>query len=95
MILYLFTVNNVGHAIGLPNKLEDMSRNQMWNILMVNICAATSMAHFVLPEMKRKGRGLIINNSSITCLGPTPYATIYGASKVFDSLKIIMYIPPI
>jgi len=80
-------VNNVGVAGGLPNKLEDMTRKQMWNIMMINICAATSMSHFILPKMKVNGRGLIVNTASLAAFAPTPFATLYGASKV-NKIKI-------
>lgn len=83
-------VNNVGTAGGLPNKLEEMSRKQMWNILMINVCAATSMTHYLLPKMKSSGKGLIVNVASMASLSPTPYAALYGASKVRFYHKIII-----
>jgi short-subunit dehydrogenase len=81
-------VNNVGTAGGLPNNLEGMTRKQMWSILMINVCAATSMTHHLLPKMKTSGKGLIINVASLAALAPTPYAVLYGASKVSKLLLL-------
>jgi short-subunit dehydrogenase len=50
---------------------------------MINVCAATSMTHYLLPKMKNSGKGLIINVASLAALSPTPCALLYGASKVF------------
>jgi short-subunit dehydrogenase len=82
----LMAVNNVGTAGGIPNIFECMTRKQVWTMLMVNVCAATSMTHHFLPKMKSKKRGLIVNISSITCLSPTPYGMLYGASKVIKNI---------
>jgi short-subunit dehydrogenase len=82
----LMAVNNVGTAGGIPNIFECMTRKQVWTMLMVNVCAATSMTHHFLPKMKIKKRGLIVNISSLTCLSPTPYGMLYGASKVTKNI---------
>ncbi|XP_065347828.1 hydroxysteroid dehydrogenase-like protein 1 [Cloeon dipterum] len=76
-------VNNVGTAGGLPGLFENMTRKQMWDLTMINVCAATSMTHFVLPKMKSKRCGLIVNIASTAGMFPTPFATLYGASKAF------------
>ncbi|XP_059482173.1 hydroxysteroid dehydrogenase-like protein 1 [Neocloeon triangulifer] len=76
-------VNNVGIGLGLPNKFEDMTRQEMWNMLRINVCAAVSMAHFLLPSMKTNGKGLIVNIASASALLPAPYVNLYGASKAF------------
>ncbi|XP_059482070.1 hydroxysteroid dehydrogenase-like protein 1 [Neocloeon triangulifer] len=76
-------VNNVGTAEGFPNYFEEMPRDKMWAIMMINMCAAASMTHFVLHKMIRKRRGMIVNMVSLTTLGATPFASIYGASKAF------------
>jgi 17beta-estradiol 17-dehydrogenase / very-long-chain 3-oxoacyl-CoA reductase len=79
---FMSSVNNVGISLGLPNRLERISRKHIWALMMVNTCAAVSMAHQVLPKMKSNKRGLIVNISSASSLLPTPYANLYGASKV-------------
>jgi len=59
-----------------------MSRKQIWNMMMINACAAVSMAHYLLPQMKSSGKGLIVNMASAAAIMPMPFANIYGASKV-------------
>ena len=91
---FMSSVNNVGISLGLPNRLERISRKHIWALMMVNTCAAVSMAHQVLPKMKSNKRGLIVNISSASSLLPTPYANLYGASKVktiFHSTFLIYF----
>jgi short-subunit dehydrogenase len=85
---YLSIVNNVGTADGLPNFLENMSQQQVRNLVMLNVYAAASMTHQILPGMKKRGRGLIINNSSYTSYTLLPYGNLYGASKVCNITSI-------
>lgn len=49
----------------------------------VNINAAVMMSRIVLPQMKQRGRGLVINISSAFGLIPVPICLMYGASKAF------------
>jgi short chain dehydrogenase len=76
------TVNNVGISLGLPNRFERISRKHIWALMMVNSSAAVSMTHQLLPKMKRNKKGLIVNISSASAHLPTPYANLYGSSKV-------------
>jgi short-subunit dehydrogenase len=42
----------------------------------------TLLSAFVLDQMVKRGRGVIVNISSIAGFAPAPYMTIYGATKV-------------
>ncbi|CAB3377925.1 Hypothetical predicted protein [Cloeon dipterum] len=76
-------VNNVGTAAGLPMSFTEMSREQIWSIMMVNMCAATSMSHLVMPKMKSRSRGMIVNIASIIAIAPAPLGALYAASKAY------------
>ncbi|XP_059490977.1 hydroxysteroid dehydrogenase-like protein 1 [Neocloeon triangulifer] len=76
-------VNNVGVILPYPMAVEEMSDDQMWDHINVNCAAVTVMTRMLLKSMKEKKRGAIINLSSISGLGPTPFLSIYGASKAF------------
>ena len=39
------------------------------------------LMHLFIPDMIRQGHGLIINTSSVSALQPTPFQTVYGATK--------------
>jgi len=75
-------VNNAATSGGLPNYFYNLPRNDIWNLLTLNISSATDLVHLILPGMKTRGRGLIVNVSSVAALGPNPYSSIYAASKV-------------
>ncbi|XP_065347827.1 hydroxysteroid dehydrogenase-like protein 1 [Cloeon dipterum] len=76
-------VNNAGTACGLPYLFENMSRQQIWTMMLVNMGAATALTHYILPKMISKGKGLIANMASTSSFAPTPYASLYAASKTF------------
>ncbi|XP_059482170.1 hydroxysteroid dehydrogenase-like protein 1 isoform X1 [Neocloeon triangulifer] len=76
-------VNNAGTSGGLPNYFANLPRENIWNLLNLNICALTDLVHIVLPQMKSRGRGLIVNVSSVAALAPNPFSSIYAASKAY------------
>lgn len=76
-------VNNVGTNTDFPDNFENTPEDKLWEILNVNIGAATMMTRLVLPEMKQRRQGAIVNISSGSELQPLPYMNIYAASKAF------------
>lgn len=76
-------VNNVGTNTDYPDDFETASEDKLWEIINVNIGAATMMTRMVLPEMKQRRQGAIVNISSGSELQPLPYLTIYAASKAY------------
>jgi NADP-dependent 3-hydroxy acid dehydrogenase YdfG len=75
-------VNNAGRGISrLPSKLTDADVDEM---MTVNVKSVLYGMQAVLPHFESRGRGQIINVSSV--LGRIPFATIrsaYSASKHF------------
>ncbi|KAF4530479.1 hypothetical protein B566_EDAN014681 [Ephemera danica] len=76
-------VNNVGVILPYPMDIEDMSEDQVWSHINVNIGAATMMCKMLVKPMKERRRGAIVNISSISGMGPTPYLSVYGATKAY------------
>ena len=70
--------------------IEEMNEEQVWSHINVNIAAATLMSRMMVKSMKERKRGAIVNVSSISGMGPTPYLSVYGATKV-QTLDIIYY----
>jgi len=75
-------VNNAGLALGLdaaPSaNLDD------WDTMIdTNIKGVTYCARAVLPGMKSRGRGHIINLGSVAGAYPYPGGNVYGATKAF------------
>ncbi|MBN3326489.1 HSDL1 protein, partial [Atractosteus spatula] len=78
-----FLVNNICVPSEYPQHFTDVPENKLWDIININIAAATMMVHIVLPGMVERKKGAIINISSGSCCKPTPKMTAYSASKAY------------
>ncbi|GAA3913632.1 oxidoreductase [Streptomyces lacrimifluminis] len=72
-------VNNAG--IGLMGAAEENSLAQAQAVFDINVFGVMRMVKEVLPHMRARGRGRIINLSSVVGFLPSPYMAAYGASK--------------
>ncbi|ODM92833.1 Very-long-chain 3-oxoacyl-CoA reductase [Orchesella cincta] len=78
-------VNNVGICYQFPEYFMDLpDRNQFCtDILNCNILSVTMMTSIVLPGMLERGKGVVINISSLSGIMDTPFMTLYAATKAF------------
>ena len=74
--------NNAGLALGL-NAAQDGRIGQWREMIATNVTAVTELVHAVLPGMVARGRGDIVNMSSVAANYPYPGGNIYGATKAF------------
>lgn len=72
-------VNNAG--LGLFGGAEESSVAQVQALFDVNLFGVIRVTNAVLPSMRRRGKGRIINIGSILGLIPAPYAAHYSAVK--------------
>lgn len=72
-------VNNAG--IGWLNALEGTSLQTVRDIFEANLFGAVAMMQAVLPGMRDRRSGAIINVSSSSTLKPLPLLSVYRASK--------------
>lgn len=72
-------VNNAG--FGIAGSIEDTSLEEAYRQFEVNFFGVVRMTRAVLPDMRRRGRGLIVNTSSIGGLISLPFQGLYAASK--------------
>lgn len=72
-------VNNAG--VGLVGGGEESSIAQAQLLFNVNFFGVMRVTNAVLPVMRRQKKGRIINMSSLLGLIPSPYNSIYSASK--------------
>lgn len=75
-------VNNAG--LGSFGYFEELEEHQDLDIIDVNVVATTKLAYSVIPQMKARKSGAIINVSSVAAFQPIPLMTTYAASKVFN-----------
>lgn len=77
-------VNNAGFAKENFFHEEDFSTHEL--MLKVHDLALIKLCHAVLPNMVSKGKGIIINVSSLLAFTPSPTNAMYSASKAFVKL---------
>ncbi|MFW5844007.1 MAG: SDR family oxidoreductase, partial [Spirochaetota bacterium] len=72
-------VNNAG--IGMAGSVEDSHIEEIAEVFDVNVYGMVRMCQAVLPRMRSRGYGTIINVSSVGALMGLPYRGVYSASK--------------
>jgi short-subunit dehydrogenase len=74
-------VNNAGFGTAGLFALSDIDREEQE--IRLNVVALVRLARAALGPMTGRGRGAIVNVSSLAGLGPNPYSATYGATKAF------------
>ena len=52
-----------------------------WRIIQVNLIATMRLMHLFIPDMVKRDEGVVFVTSSVAAFQPTPFHTVYGASK--------------
>jgi len=74
-------INNAGFGmVGGFDKLDPERTQQM---VALNVAAVVGVTQAFLPDMLAQGRGAILNIASMAAFQPTPFMSVYGASKAF------------
>ncbi|MGH3715135.1 MAG: SDR family NAD(P)-dependent oxidoreductase [Micromonosporaceae bacterium] len=74
-------VNNAG--IGLNSSFAENDIAEEERLLRLNVRAVMRLTHAVLPSMLRRGKGDVINVSSIAGFGPAQPGASYSATKAW------------
>ncbi|MDT7575508.1 MAG: hypothetical protein QOH17_1841 [Pseudonocardiales bacterium] len=72
-------VNNAGH--GLVGALEELTDAEFRGVLETNLFGALAMTRAVLPHMRERGRGHIVQMSSMGGISANPGHAVYATSK--------------
>ena len=72
-------VNNAGIELVLP--FQAMQRDEIARVVTVNLEAPIQLARATVPGMIERGRGHVVNISSLSGKFPPPYHTVYSATK--------------
>ena len=78
-------INNVGILGPHWMPFLEMEAKDIKDVMNVNMMATVSLCHAVLPGMVKKGKGAIVNISSVCSNFSVPYLATYTASKSFVS----------
>lgn len=74
-------INNAG--FGINDAFADMPLERIQGMLQLNIVALTELCHAVLPTMRERGYGRLINIASVAAFQACPRFAVYGASKSY------------
>lgn len=74
-------VNNAG--FGGVGRFESLDQVRQREMIEVNVTALTRLAGLLLPEMKARARGGIINVASTAAFQAGPFMAVYYASKAY------------
>lgn len=74
-------VNNAG--VGLGGAFADTSWEREAAMIRLNVVALVELTKRLLPMLKRRGRGKILNIASVAGVYPGPYMAVYYATKAF------------
>ena len=74
-------INNAG--FGLAGKFADQPLGRLTEMLDLNCRTLTELCHLVLPGMRERGRGAILNVASTAAFQPGPNMAVYYASKAY------------
>jgi short-subunit dehydrogenase len=74
-------VNNAG--FGTYGPVSETAAARDHELVAVNVDALVGLTHAVLPAMRARGRGRILNVASTIVFQPAPYQATYAASKAF------------
>lgn len=72
-------VNNAG--VGMLNVLEGAEIDKARELFDINVLGTMAMSRAVMPAMRQRRTGVIVNISSSVTLRPLPALSIYSASK--------------
>jgi 17beta-estradiol 17-dehydrogenase / very-long-chain 3-oxoacyl-CoA reductase len=77
-------VNNVGINYDYPMEIDEADLELDMRLLKVNCESQLRLIKYVVPKMKAKRSGAILNLSSLSCRVATPMLSVYGATKCFN-----------
>ena len=73
----------INAGVGVGGSFLESDLDDKLNLIALNISSTVHLAKRVLPDMVSRGQGRVLFTSSIAALAPTPFQTVYGASKAF------------
>lgn len=74
-------VNNAG--FGALGPFADSSLDRQRQMIQLNILALTELTRLLLPGMRQRGRGGILNLASTAAFQPGPFMAVYYATKAY------------
>ncbi|MFS0722451.1 SDR family NAD(P)-dependent oxidoreductase [Paenibacillus sp. 1P07SE] len=74
-------VNNAG--FGTMGAFHQLSLERLMQEIQLNVAALTGLTYRCIGHMLQAKNGVVINVASMTAFQPTPYMSVYGATKAY------------
>ncbi len=74
-------INNAG--FGLGGRFADRPLDRLSEMIDLNVRTLTELCHLVLPGMRERGEGAILNVASTAAFQPGPNMAVYYATKAY------------
>jgi len=74
-------VNNAG--FGAHGHFAEIDLERQREMIQVNVLALTELTRLLMPAMRRRGRGGILNVASTAAFQPGPFLAVYYATKAY------------
>ncbi|HEY6002601.1 MAG TPA: SDR family NAD(P)-dependent oxidoreductase, partial [Anaeromyxobacter sp.] len=74
-------VNDAGFGAYGPFATQD--RALLVRLIRTNCEALVALSHALLPQLRASGQGVLLNVASVVAFQPSPFMSVYGASKAF------------
>jgi short-subunit dehydrogenase len=74
-------VNNAG--FGTHNAFTDEDPERLQSMIALNVAALVDLSRAYIDPLTSAGTGVLINVASLLGFQPTPYLSVYGATKAF------------
>lgn len=76
-------INAVGMLVGIGKPYVEVGTDrEAHDLINCNVMSMVRMNRIVLPQMLKRKKGIVVNIGSLSSTIPTPYLTLYGATKV-------------
>lgn len=73
----------INAGVGVSGAFVDTDLAEELNMIALNVTSSVHLAKYIVRKMVSRGSGRILFTSSIAGTMPTPYETVYGATKAF------------
>jgi uncharacterized protein len=73
----------INAGVGVSGRFVETDLGEELNMVALNVTSTVHLAKYVVRDMVARGSGRILFTASIAGTMPTPYETVYGATKAF------------
>lgn len=73
----------INAGVGVSGRFWETDLSEELNMVALNVTGTLHLAKYIVRDMVARGSGRVLFTSSIAATMPTPYETVYGATKAF------------